>query len=150
MASSMTGTALSLLQITEMTRKRTQEEAENKTKTKHWWENSENQTINKRPEYIEKLNRKECIAIIKTEYQCYIVLVKVNKKKQISKEHHMQILQELPWNPEAIGGHLGFYMLKAKVHSKRKIHIRNWTTTLQTCKNHVSTANISLSMVHSY
>ena len=26
-------------QITEMTRKRTQEEAENKTKTKHWWEN---------------------------------------------------------------------------------------------------------------
>ena len=26
-------------QITEMTRKRTQEDAENKTKTKHWWEN---------------------------------------------------------------------------------------------------------------
>ena len=35
----------------------------------------------------------------------------------------------------AIGGHLGFCMLKAKVHSKRKISIRNRTRSLQTCKN---------------
>ena len=40
-------------QITGMTRKRTQAEAEHKTKTKHWWENSKNPTINKRPEYIK-------------------------------------------------------------------------------------------------
>ena len=85
--------------IIEMTRKRTQEEAENKTKTKHWWENIENRSINKRPEYLEKLNRKECNAIIKTRTS--MLPVKMNKKKQIPKEHRVQILQELPWNPEA-------------------------------------------------
>ena len=80
-------------QIMKMTRKRTQE-AENKTKTKHWWENIETRSINKRPEYLEKLNRKECNAIIKTRTS--MPPVKMNKKKQIPKEHLLQILQELP------------------------------------------------------
>ena len=87
-------------QMTEMTRKRTQKEAENKNKTKHWWENSENPTINNIPEYLAKLNRKECNTIIKTRTS--MLLVKMNtQKKQIPKEHYMQILQDLPWNPEA-------------------------------------------------
>ena len=81
-----------------MTRKMTQE-AENKTKTKHWWENIENRSINKRLEYLEKLNRKECNAIIKNRTS--MLPVKMNKKKQIPNEHHLQNLQKLPWNPEA-------------------------------------------------
>ena len=82
----------------EMIRKSTQE-AENKTKTKHWWENIETRSINKRPEYLEMLNRKECNAIIKK--QNINATCENEPKIQIPKEHHLQILQELPWNPEA-------------------------------------------------
>ena len=97
-----------------MTRKRTQEEAENKTKTKHWWENSENPSINKRPEYLEKLNRKECNVIIKNRTS--MLPVKMNQKKKFQKnttcrycksspetqKHIIEECKEPPWANEAI------------------------------------------------
>ena len=97
-----------------MTRKRTQEEAENKTKTKHWWENSENPSINKRSEYLEKLNRKECNVIIKTRTS--MLPVKMNQKNKFQKnttcrycksspetqKHIIEECKEPPWANEAI------------------------------------------------
>ena len=100
--------------IIEMTRKRSQEEAENKTKTKHWWENIENRSINKRPEYLEKLNRKECNAIIKTRTS--MLPVKMNPKNKFQKntvcrycknspetqKHITEECKEPPWVNEKI------------------------------------------------
>ena len=97
-----------------MTRKRTQEEAENKTKTKHWWENIENRSINKRPEYLEKLNRKECNAIIKTRTS--MLPVKMNQKNKFqnntmcrycknspeTQKHIIEECKETPWVNEKI------------------------------------------------
>ena len=100
--------------IMEMTREKTQEEAENKTKTKHWWENIENRSINKRPEYLEKLNRKECNAIIKTRTS--MLPVKMNQKNKFQKntkcrycknspetqKHIIEECEETPWVNEEI------------------------------------------------
>ena len=98
-----------------MTRKRTQEEAENKTKTKHWRENSENPTITKRPGYQEKLNRKECNAIIKTRTS--MLPEKMNQKSNKvqknttcrycksspeTQKHIIEECKETPWTNEEI------------------------------------------------
>ena len=41
-------------------------ETQNKTKVKHWKERKDNILVGKRPEYMDKLTRKQCNAIIKT------------------------------------------------------------------------------------
>ena len=41
-------------------------ESQNKTKVKHWKERKDNILVGKRPEYMDKLTRKQCNAIIKT------------------------------------------------------------------------------------
>ena len=87
-------------------------EAELKTKVKHWRERRQTTKIGVRPEYMDKLNRKQCNAIIKA--RASMIKAKSNYKKgnetnlncrfcKKDKETQEHILQNCPEMAKTVG-----------------------------------------------
>ena len=87
-------------------------EAELKTKVKHWRERRQTTKIGVRPEYMDKLNRKQCNAIMKA--RASMIKVKSNYKKgnetnlncrfcKKDKETQEHILQNCPEMAKIVG-----------------------------------------------
>ena len=79
--------------IENLIKRKIEAEAREKTKTKHWAELKEAILPNKRPDYMNKLNRKQCNAILKTRSS--MLPVKMNQRSQFTTDSNQQhILQE--------------------------------------------------------
>ena len=61
-------------------------EAQTKSKTKHWAENIST-PIGNRPQYMEKLTRKQCSVIIRT--RAGMLAAKTNQKNQHKDDNHL-------------------------------------------------------------
>ena len=75
-------------------------ETEKKTKTKHWAELKDTIEPSKRPEYMNKLNRKQCNAIFKTRSS--MLPVKNNQKSQYSTDLTCRFCRQQEENQEHI------------------------------------------------
>ena len=89
-------------------------ETEEKTKIKHWREMKTDIKVGKRTQYMEKLTRKQCNAILKA--RASMLPVKKQLQKWMQKGHPVQILQhwsgnprthppKMPWNREKNGAY---------------------------------------------
>ena len=95
----------------EITNQEIVEEATTKTKTKHWMENKTKLQEKGRPEYMTKLSRKQCNALMKVRSS--MIPCKMNKKTQykenaecrfckVHQETQKHILTECKKNPHRI------------------------------------------------
>ena len=75
-------------------------ETENKTKTKHWWNNTNPIKVGERPKYMDQLSRKECNAIIKT--RASMLPVKMNQKAQYKENTKCRFCEESPETQEHV------------------------------------------------
>ena len=110
-------------------------EAETKTKIYHWKERKKEIKVGTRPTYMDKLNRKQCNAILRARSS--MLMVKENYKKTVWEQPTMQVLWQLQWNPRTYptGLHQN-KKIERKDHIQQNIRRRHRTAKRNSKWNH--------------